>query len=164
MAGSSPVEELPPQHQVFINFRGEELRRGFVSHLVTALENHNIKVFIDAYEDRGENLEILLKRIEESRIALAIFSGRYAESSWCLRELVKIREREKEGKIVAIPIFYKVDPFTVSGVRGEFGDAFRDLANGDERKKIWKEALGAIPELMGITLHEKRLLDFTPIV
>ncbi|VVB08007.1 unnamed protein product [Arabis nemorensis] len=155
MAASWTVEELPPQHQVFINFRGAELRRGFVSHLVTALENHNIKVFIDAYENRGEHLDSLLNRIEESRIALAIFSVRYTESSWCLRELTKINERVAEGKIVAIPIFYKVDPSTVSEVTGEFGDAFRKLAKGDERKKEWKEALEEIPELMGITLHER---------
>ncbi|CAA7057302.1 unnamed protein product [Microthlaspi erraticum] len=152
---SSTVEDPPPQHQVFINFRGADLRTGFVSHLVTALENHNINVFIDNYEDKGEPLTSLLKRIGESRIALAIFSGRYTESIWCLKELTKIKECVEGGKLVAIPIFYKLAASTVKGVRGEFGDAFRDLARGNESKKKWKEALKAIPELMGITVDDK---------
>ncbi|KFK31589.1 hypothetical protein AALP_AA6G132000, partial [Arabis alpina] len=140
-SSSSTVVELPPQHQVFINFRGEDLRLGFVSHLVTALEDHNINVFIDNYNDKGEHLDSLLKRIEESRIALAIFSGKYTESTWCLRELTKIKDCVEQGKLVAIPIFYRLEPSTVKGVRGQFGDAFRDVAKGDERKKEWKEAL-----------------------
>ncbi|KAG7532630.1 Toll/interleukin-1 receptor homology (TIR) domain [Arabidopsis thaliana x Arabidopsis arenosa] len=154
-SSSSTVEELPPQHQVFINFSGKDLRFGFVSHLVTALKLNNINVFMDDYEDRGQPIEILLKRIEESKIALAIFSGKYTGSIWCLRELAKIKDCVDEDKLVAIPIFYKLEPSTVKEVKGDFGDAFRDLAKGDKRKKKWKEALISIPEIMGITVHEK---------
>ncbi|XP_010496944.1 PREDICTED: disease resistance protein RPS4-like [Camelina sativa] len=154
MAASS--SDLPPQHQVFINFRGEDLRLGFVSHLVEALENDNIKVFIDNYADKGEPLETLLTKIQESRIALAIFSGKYTESTWCLRELAMIKDCVEKGKLVAIPVFYKLEPSTVRGVRGQFGDAFRDLEERDvTKKKEWKKALKWIPDLIGITVHEK---------
>jgi hypothetical protein len=156
MAASSSSTGLPPQHQVFINFRGEDLRLGFVSHLVEALENDNIKVFIDNYADKGEPLETLLTKIHDSKIALAIFSGKYTESTWCLRELAMIKDCVEKGKLVAIPIFYKVDPSTVRGVRGQFGDAFRDLEERDViKKKEWKQALKWIPGLIGITVHDK---------
>ncbi|KAL1218395.1 Disease resistance protein RPS4B [Cardamine amara subsp. amara] len=160
MAGSSlsssTVEELPPQHLVFINFRGKDVRNGFVSHLVTALKNHNINVFYDNDEDKGEPLETLLNRIEESRIAVTIFSRNYAESVWCLRELTKINDRFKEEKLVVIPIFYNVEVSTVKGLTGEFGDAFRKLDKCDE-KKNWKEALKEIPKIMSIEVHEKSI-------
>lgn len=117
------------------------MRHGFVSHLVTALEDHNVNVFIDNYEDRGEPIDSLLTRIEKSRIALAIFSIKYTESIWCLRELAKIADRVEEGKLVAIPIFYKLEPSTVRDVNGVFGDRFRSTARDDERKKKWKKAL-----------------------
>ncbi|RID45130.1 hypothetical protein BRARA_I01878 [Brassica rapa] len=169
-ASSNPtVDEQPPQHQaepclkvfekgicVFISFRGTDLRRRFVSHLVTALKLNNINVFIDDYEDRGQPLETLLQRIEESTIALAIFSGKYTESAWCVRELAKIKACRDEGTLVAIPIFYKLEPSTVRDLKGSFGDRFRSLAKGDERKKEWKEAFSSIPNIMGITIDKKR--------
>lgn len=47
-------------HQVFLNFRGEQLRYNFVSHLGDAFERHEIKFFIDKYEQRGKDLKISL--------------------------------------------------------------------------------------------------------
>ena len=62
--------------QVFINYRGEELRYRFVSHLVAAFERDEINFFIDKNELRGTDLRNLFARIHESRIALVIFSNR----------------------------------------------------------------------------------------
>ncbi|CAN7108359.1 unnamed protein product [Brassica rapa subsp. narinosa] len=73
VVSSSSVQSSPPQHQVFINFRGKQLRNGFVSHLEKALRKDGINVFIDKNETKGKDLSILFSRIEESRIALAIF-------------------------------------------------------------------------------------------
>jgi len=83
----------PLQHQVFVNFRGLDLRFGFL--LVEALQRHGINVFIDSLERKGEDLINLFARIEESTIALVIFSKRYTESIWCLDELLKIKRRVK---------------------------------------------------------------------
>lgn len=65
-------------HQVFINYRGEQLRHNFVSHLINAFERHGIKFFVDKDEQRGKDLKQLFVRIEESTLALAIFSTRLA--------------------------------------------------------------------------------------
>lgn len=147
-----------PQEQVFINFRGVELRYNFVSHLEKGLKRNAINAFIDTDEEMGQELNVLLKRIEGSSIALAIFSPKYTESSWCLKELAKMKEREEQSKLVVIPIFYKVKPATVKELKGHFGDKFRELVKSIDKKtkNKWKEALKSVPLLMGFVLDEKR--------
>ncbi|CAH2045622.1 unnamed protein product [Thlaspi arvense] len=149
----SPTEA----HQVFLNYRGEELRYSFVSHLIDAFERRGIDFFVDKYEQRGKDLKNLLVRIQESRIALAIFSTRYAESSWCMDELVKMKKLADKEKLQVIPIFYKVRPRDVRKQTGEFGENFWTLArasSGDQIKK-WKEALECISYKMGLSLKDK---------
>ncbi|CAN6839928.1 unnamed protein product [Brassica oleracea] len=157
-SSSSPKgDAVTPQDQVFINFRGVELRYNFVSHLEKCLKRNAINAFIDTDEEMGQELNILLKRIEGSRIALAIFSPKYTESNWCLKELAKMKERMDQSKLVVIPIFYKVEPATVKELKGEFGDKFRELVKSIDKKtkNIWKEALKSVPLLMGFVLDEK---------
>ncbi|CAA7037844.1 unnamed protein product [Microthlaspi erraticum] len=149
----SPTED----HQVFFNYRGEQLRYNFISHLTDAFERHEVNFFVDKNEQRGKDLKNLFVRIEESRIALAIFSTRYAESSWCMDELVKMKKLADQGKLQIIPIFYKVTAGDVRKQTGEFGDNFWTLAtasSGDQIKK-WKEALECISDKMGLSLKDK---------
>lgn len=157
MVASSSVQS-PPQHQVFINFRGKHLRNGFVSHLEKALRKDGINVFIDRDETKGKDLSILFSRIEESRIALAIFSALYTESNWCLNELEKIKECVDLGKLVVIPIFYKVETDDVKNLKGVFGDKFWELAKTCKGEKLdkWREALEDVPKKLGFTLSEAR--------
>ena len=50
---------------VFLSFRGENTRRGFVSHLHKALTQQGIQTFIDDNLHRGENItEELLKPLK----------------------------------------------------------------------------------------------------
>ncbi|CAN8241291.1 unnamed protein product [Cochlearia groenlandica] len=116
--------KIPMHHKVFINFRGEEIRYSFLSHLVVALELQGIHYFIDKDEQRGKDLKNLFKRIEELPIALAIFSKRYAQSKWCLNELAKMKKLAESNKLKVIPIFYKVKVEEVRHQRGEFGHNF----------------------------------------
>ncbi|ESQ33013.1 hypothetical protein EUTSA_v10004936mg [Eutrema salsugineum] len=154
MFSSTEVRSLPLQ--VFLNYRGEELRNSFVSHLADDFKRHGIDFFVDNSELRGKDLKTLFERIEESRIALAIFSTRYAESRWCLDELVKMKKRADKKKLHVIPIFYKVRARDVKEQEGEFGEHFRKLArasSGNQIKK-WKEALERISEKMGLPLKD----------
>lgn len=119
-----------------------------------------INVFIDRNETKGKDLSTLFSRIEESRIALAIFSSMYTESYWCLNELEKIKECVDLGNLVVIPIFYKVEPDDVKNLKGVFGDKFWELAktcNGEKLDK-WKQALKDVPKKLGFTLTEMRYL------
>jgi len=81
--------------------------------LYEGLKNRGIFTFQDDKRlENGDSIpEELLKAIEESQVALVIFSKNYATSRWCLNELVKIMEcKEEENGQTVIPIFYDVDP------------------------------------------------------
>ncbi|AAG29236.1 disease resistance protein RPS4, putative [Arabidopsis thaliana] len=145
-------------HRVFLSFRGDQLRYSFVSHLLDAFERHGILCFVDKDELRGKTMTNLFVRIKESKIALVIFSSRYAESSWCMDELVKMKKRADKGKLQVIPIFYKVRARDVRGQTGEFGETFWALARTSRGDQImeWKEALECISNKMGLSLGDKR--------
>lgn len=146
------------QHQVFINFRGKELRNNFISHLETALKHDKIKYYIDMDEARGHAIEILFTRIEQSDLALAVFSKGYSESKWCLDELVKIMQTVEKKKLMVIPIFFDVKVDDVQNQTGAFGDNFKNCHNREEpsKKRDWEEALQSATKRMGLTLARCR--------
>ncbi|KAH0714088.1 hypothetical protein KY284_006993 [Solanum tuberosum] len=86
------------KYDVFLSFRGADTRRTFTSHLYEGLKSGGIFTFLDdkRLEDGDSISEELLKAIEESQVALIVFSRNYATSSWCLNELVKIMECKEE--------------------------------------------------------------------
>ncbi|KAG7567538.1 NB-ARC [Arabidopsis thaliana x Arabidopsis arenosa] len=154
---SSAMVTYDQKHQVYINFRGMDTRHHFVSHLKHALKMNGVSFFLDEMEVKGVDLGNLFKRIEESKLALVIFSSRYTESAWCLNELVKIEELRDEGKLVAIPIFYKVEPSQVKKLTGVFGDNFRSLCRMNQDHHIntkWMKALRSMASTMGFYLNE----------
>ncbi|CAH8278274.1 unnamed protein product, partial [Arabidopsis lyrata] len=158
-ASSSDMVLRSTRPQVFINFRGEELRRGFISFLEPTLKNENINVFIDELELRGRDLQNLFVRIKESKIALVIFSKDYANSEWCLDELAMIKECMDQGNLDVIPIFYKVEPSVVKYLLGYFGENFMNLKNryenDPERTRKWEEALASVSQKFGLPFPEK---------
>ncbi|KFK21893.1 hypothetical protein AALP_AAs74023U000200 [Arabis alpina] len=147
----------PPEHKVFINFRGSDLLHSFVGHLVEAFKRVGLSVFTDEGETLSGN-ELLLKRIEESRIAIVIFSSGYTESTCCLDELLKIKERMDEGKLLVIPIFYKLKPLQVRQLEGNFGVRLWNLWRTHREHRIikWKEALESVGGMMGFLFEEDR--------
>ncbi|WZY78158.1 hypothetical protein YC2023_024542 [Brassica napus] len=151
MVTTSSYSNVNVGPEVFINFRGEELRENFVSHLYKALRQSGINAFIDSDMVLGDKLITLFKTIEESKIALAILSSKYTASQWCLEELVKIMECSTNGEgcknLVVIPIFYKVSTSIVDKLEGEFGvnllNEWRRQPGGarDSRIVKWNAAL-----------------------
>ncbi|XP_010441792.1 PREDICTED: protein PHLOEM PROTEIN 2-LIKE A6 [Camelina sativa] len=158
-SSSSVVRPTPTGPQVFISFRGKDVRKNFVSFLDPALREANINVFIDEDELLGADLVNLLKRIEESEIALVIFSEDFTSSHWCLDELAKMKECKDQGRLVVIPIFYKIEPSVVKYLKGKFGDNFRDMKRNHLHQPLrtqkWEEALVSIPETKGMPLAEQ---------
>lgn len=155
MSSMAIPEPLLPPHQVFLNFRGDDVRYGFISHLEKALKIACVNVYIDKDEMKGEDLNVLFRRIEESKIAVVVFSKRYMESKWCLNELVKIKECVDEKKLVAIPIFFKVDPVELKEL---LDDACESRGNVHETHitEKWKVALKSVTSKMGLALNETR--------
>ncbi|EOA14989.1 hypothetical protein CARUB_v10028338mg [Capsella rubella] len=160
MAASASFAKLTPTGpQVFINFRGKDVRNGFLSFLEPAMREANINVFVDKGEVMGTNLVNLFVRIQESRVAVVIFSKDYSSSEWCLDELAKIKDCNDQGGLSVIPIFYKLSTENVKELKGDFGDTFRNLTRKykhlPERTQKWKEALESIPQIKGMTLSEQ---------
>ncbi|PHT64737.1 hypothetical protein T459_29162 [Capsicum annuum] len=164
MASSSSIasnSQYRPRwkYVVFLSFRGIDTRNTFTCHLYEGLENRGINTFLDdkRIED-GESIpEELPKAIEVSQFALVVFSKNFATSRWCLNELVKIMEcnKQENGQTV-IPIFYDVDPSHVRNQTGDFAKAFeeyelkyKDDVEGMQKVQQWRTALTAAANLKG---------------
>ena len=139
----------PKDFDVFLSFRGEDTRHGFVSHLHKALTQQYIRTFIDDNLHRGQNIsEELLKTIENSSASIVVFSKNYASSCWCLDELAKIMECSKKVLLV----FYQVDPSEVRKQTGDFGNELTELEKKIEDKtkvQRWRDALSRAANISG---------------
>ena len=121
---------------VFLSFRGEDTRLGFIGHLYNALVWRGIHTFIDDNLARGEQISAqLLKTIESSRISIVVFFENYASSAWCLDELAKIVECKKNDQLVR-PVFYDVDPSEVRNQKGKFGEALAEHEKVKDNNKV----------------------------
>ncbi|TKY68711.1 Disease resistance protein TAO1 [Spatholobus suberectus] len=126
-----PFSNSKPQwiYDVFINFRGEDTRRNFVSHLHYALSKAGVNTFLDEENLlKGMQLEELLRAIEGSQIAIVVFSKTYTESTWCLDELEKISKCHGTCGQKVVPVFYDIDPSVVRHQKGDFGKALKAAA------------------------------------
>uniref|UniRef100_A0A3Q7GJ70 ADP-ribosyl cyclase/cyclic ADP-ribose hydrolase n=1 Tax=Solanum lycopersicum TaxID=4081 RepID=A0A3Q7GJ70_SOLLC len=61
-----------------------------------------------------------LKSIEESQVALVVFSKNYAKSRWFLDELLKILDSKTQYGQTVVPVFYDVDPSEVRNQKERF--------------------------------------------
>ncbi|XP_022155221.1 TMV resistance protein N-like isoform X2 [Momordica charantia] len=147
-------------YDVFLSFRSENTRKNFTDHLYHALRDAGINVFRDENEiPRGEHITTELEQaIQRSKIAIIVFSKGYADSRWCLEELVKIMECRRTLNQLVLPVFYDVDPSDVRNQKGSFGEAFSryQLHFGSENyNKIlsWRMALTEAANLAGFNLE-----------
>ena len=149
--GSSSSSTHRRSYDVFLSFRGKDTRNGFTGHLYKALCDNDMYTFNDDNDlQRGEKIsEELLKTIERSMISIVVFSENYAESQWCLDELVKILQCRTNGQLV-IPLFYNVDPSEVRNQRGNFGVALTKFEEKFKNKvQSWRTALKEAASLAG---------------
>jgi len=162
VAEKAPSNIAPQsKYDVFVSFRGEDIRHGFFGHLVNAFPRKQINAFVDEKLKRGDDIShSLVEAIEGSPISLVIFSENYACSHWCLEELAKIIEcKEKYGQIV-IPVFYGVDPTNVRHQKKSYEDAFAELEKRycSSKVQIWRHALNTSANLSGIKSSDFRLV------
>eukprot|EP00257_Ricinus_communis_P022073 XP_015581708.1 disease resistance-like protein DSC1 [Ricinus communis] len=126
-SSSSSTTHQAKIYDVFISFRGADVRDGFLSHLHQSLDRNQVNAFVDEKLKRGKEItSSLLEIIEKSYVSIVIFSKNYADSPWCLDELVKIFECYKKMKQIVVPVFYRVDPSHVQELTGNYGDVRPD--------------------------------------
>ncbi|KAK9924376.1 hypothetical protein M0R45_032746 [Rubus argutus] len=148
------MSSLVWEHDVFLSFRGEDTRHNFTDHLYHTLIRKGIRTFRDAEELQKGNsvLPKLIEAIQQSRIAVIIFSTNYASSSWCLNELVHILECQRVSRLEVFPVFYHVEPSQVrkqTGVYGEALSAHEKDVNNNDKVDIWRNALTQVANLSG---------------
>ncbi|CAI8594231.1 unnamed protein product [Vicia faba] len=149
-------------YEVFLSFRGLDTRASFTSHLHASLQNDGISVFMDDDSlQRGDHISTsLVKAIEDSRVSVIVFSTNYADSRWCLDELVKIMECRRTIGQVVLPVFYGVDPSEVRHQTGQFGQAFQTLLNRMNQEhslsQKWRDALLEAAGLAGFVVLNSR--------
>ncbi|XP_027368580.1 uncharacterized protein LOC113874559 [Abrus precatorius] len=143
------------QYQIFLSFRGEDTRYSFAGFLYHTLCREGFKTFMDegGLESGDHISESLIKAIETSRLSIIVLSENYAESSWCLDELVAILECKKTKNQLVWPIFYKVEPSDVRFQKNSYGKAMDAHAityeNNSERVQKWKSALFEVAGFSG---------------
>ncbi|RLM86351.1 disease resistance-like protein CSA1 [Panicum miliaceum] len=111
-ADEDEAAAAPPRtYDVFINHRGVDTKHNVARLLYDRLEHLSggrVRSFLDNKSMRpGDRLEESIDEgIRQCKVAVAIFSRRYFDSEFCLRELASIVEARK----LLIPIFYGIKP------------------------------------------------------
>ena len=148
------------EYDVFLNFSGEDTGNTFTIYLYTDLEGKGILTFRggDKNIKGGKILSELLKAIETSRISVVVFSKNYASSTWCLDELVKISECQRELGQTAFPVFYHVDPYEVRHQIGSFKEVFtkheEHFKDNIEKVESWRDALTRFAVIFGWDIRD----------
>ncbi|CAN1766619.1 Disease resistance protein L6 [Linum perenne] len=143
------------EYEVFMSFRGPDVRQTFADFLYSCLVRSKIRTFRDEEElPKGETLgPSLVKAITESKIYIPIFTQRYASSKWCLQELAKMVECWKTGKgHLILPVFYLMDPRDVRHHEaGPYKEAFEQhsLKHDPQTVMEWREALQEVGQMKG---------------
>ncbi|CAN1227709.1 Disease resistance protein L6 [Linum grandiflorum] len=154
-ASASSSSSAPPmEYEVFLSFRGPDVRANFVDFLYRDLDRSKIRTFLDDVELRkGEEIApSLVKAIEESKVYIPILSQNYASSKWCLRELALMMKCRNQGNgHIILPIFYMMAPRDVRHQEGSYKEAFRQHANRYKMETVneWKDALGEVGNMKG---------------
>ncbi|KAL9678580.1 hypothetical protein QQ045_016427 [Rhodiola kirilowii] len=132
------------EHQVFLSFRGEDVRRTFVDHLYDALKGSGFNVFRDNDGlDHGEDIQSkLYQAIERSRLSI-----------------VTLSQRSTLGHTV-LPVFFNVKPTHVRNQSGPFEESFKAhelrFGLGGEMGRVnnWRLALEEVTNLKGMSSED----------
>lgn len=134
---------------VFLNHRGPDVKVDFVAHLHDALRCAGLNAFLDKESStRGLPIESIMDVLKSAKVHVAVVSKGYADSKFCLSELVAIME---SGKPV-IPVFYDVEPSALRRVEnGLFAEAFEKHKRRESEKQVeeWADALEKLANVIG---------------
>ncbi|XP_039173308.1 disease resistance protein RPV1 [Eucalyptus grandis] len=143
------------RYEVFLSFRGGDVRGGFVEFLYEGLADSGTIAFIDHRGiEIGEHImPKILQVIGHTQICIPIFSKDFASSRSCLKEVEKMVECDR----TIMPIFYDVSPSVVGEQKESYQQSFRDHeADGVTSTTInnWKKALHSVSRKRGWELEK----------
>ncbi|GLJ34569.1 hypothetical protein SUGI_0695320 [Cryptomeria japonica] len=160
------VSESTTLYDVFINHRGPDSKQTLALPLYQSLEELGIRAFLDKEEmELGQSFPSAIQTaINSALVHIAIFSKGYAESPWCLAELLLMQQTE--AKIT--PVFYGVEPWELRYIeKGAYADAFIQYKSKSrylEKLDDWKEALRSISFTTGHEIKDFNVSDCKRIV
>ncbi|PKI60514.1 hypothetical protein CRG98_019092 [Punica granatum] len=145
-------------YDVFLSFRGRDVRKSFADCLYRGLKDAGISVFRDEEAlPVGEPIDPkLVQAIQQSKMSMPIFSRDYASSKSCLMEVQQMMECQGKGDHKILPIFFDVEPSVVKHQNDTFKISFTEHEqNGVDPETIsmWKYALEKIGHLKGWDLQ-----------
>ncbi|KAM1731237.1 hypothetical protein ACFX11_017147 [Malus domestica] len=148
-SSSSSTTSSSSPYDVFLSF-GEDTRKTFTDHLYWTMKDAGVDFFMEENESirRGENISEKVKQIiEGSKVSVIVFSSRYADSIWCLEELVQIIECRRTLKQMVLPIFYDLSPSDVIATFvlafQKHRERFHEDTDIQEKLLRWTDALTA---------------------
>ncbi|KAJ4976009.1 hypothetical protein NE237_001115 [Protea cynaroides] len=144
---------------VFFSYKWSDTGNNFTSILYKFLNDSGINVFRDSEKLwLGDAIGPVIERaIEGSKIWIPIFSSGYADSQWCLWELVQIVQHHRSNGQLILPIFYHVKALDVQNQTGNYLEkAFQEHEKKFEPNTItsWKDALKFVGNLNGGVFDE----------
>ncbi|KAG4395347.1 hypothetical protein AAZX31_20G192400 [Glycine max] len=95
---------------------------------------------------------MLCEAVKDSELAIVVFSENYADSEWCLKELMEILHCRKTKGMVVIPVFYEVDPSHIRNCTYIYGKAM-EKHNDNESIQDWKAALDEAASISTMEFH-----------
>ncbi|VVB11567.1 unnamed protein product [Arabis nemorensis] len=141
------------KYDVFLSFRGADVRKSFISHLYEALTDEGIETFHDDRElQKGDFIwEGLGEGIDQSRFAIVVISKGYATSRWCLEELSLMVDLVMKKRLELIPVFYDIDPSDLKSRSGCFNEALENHELRYDLEKVgkWRMALAQVGNISG---------------
>lgn len=153
------------KHEVFISHRGIDMKRQFANHLYYSLQDRGIEAFLDMDElPEGHDVRpFMLEVARRAIIQVPIFTTIYAESRWCLDELVEMMESTRRSHATMFPVFFDVKPEDLRIKNGgPFAKAIEahrdDSKHNEDTIKRWEDALQEASWLEGFRLesYDKR--------
>ncbi|XP_031381781.1 toll/interleukin-1 receptor-like protein isoform X2 [Punica granatum] len=157
-SSSSDDPVIGHEYEVFLSFRGTDIRKSFTDYLYHSLIDAGIRVFRDNEElHLGEEISHkLMKSIKQSKIGIPIFSADYASSKWCLMEVAEMVKSMKESKQLIMPIFLDVTPEEVQRQTGNYAKLLSQHKKkfGQEKVQSWRNALKEVVKLKGLELDK----------
>ncbi|XP_059077646.1 disease resistance protein Roq1-like isoform X1 [Cryptomeria japonica] len=170
------MEQVFPPYHVFINHRGPDVKKTLASLIFHALDTHGLRVFLDEEELQvGDSLTPAFRSaIRSAVVHIAIFSKAYAQSPWCLDELLWMLGSDYTSAKI-IPIFYDIEPSELRHVEnGAYATAFEEHRKKqrytDDQVESWINALKKVSTISGVVFrtekddHGKRPKEIVEIV
>ncbi|XP_059077929.1 disease resistance protein Roq1-like [Cryptomeria japonica] len=159
MASSSSVIASPKLYDAFISHQGPDVKETLAKHLYHLLRERGCQAFLDRPEIQvGDSIPFALRNaICSSFVQIAIFSQGYAESSWCLDELVLMLQ---QTDALFIPVFYNVQPWELRHIENEksqYAEAFsyyERRGRYPDKLDEWRRALKSAADISGYELSQ----------